>query len=60
MYASAPEDPPRLLRIIGLLRGANARRGLYALVVLLQTLGEQLHPDRHPTRLHATAPRTLP
>jgi uncharacterized protein YjgD (DUF1641 family) len=46
VHASAPEDPPRLIRLLGALRGVDARRGLHALVILLQTLGEQLNPER--------------
>lgn len=44
--ASTPEEPPRLFTLFAMLRSESARRGLYALVILLQTLGEQLHPER--------------
>jgi uncharacterized protein YjgD (DUF1641 family) len=62
VHSKMPAHPPGLLRLTSLLSGVDARRGLYAVVLLLQSLGEQLDPERPgaSTRLLRSEKRVSP
>lgn len=49
-HASFKTDPPGLLQLFGVLKHEDTRRGLHALLVLLQTLGNHLHDPRLPAQ----------
>lgn len=48
-HRSAKQRAPGRLRVLAMMQNADTRRGLYAMLVMLNTLGKHLDPDKEPS-----------